>query len=179
MRLDSREVAYSSMFAAFLAIGAFIKIPISIVPITLQTLVIVLASLLLSRKVAVLSVCLYIGIGLLGVPILANGGGPMYVLQPTFGYLIGFIVSTWLISTLCKKSDNMIKQVTICLIGVAIIYVCGMLYFVLLQYVLNDVVFDLSWVLFNLCLVFLPGDILSAIFAIFIAKRLMNIKMWK
>jgi biotin transport system substrate-specific component len=45
-------------------------------------------------KLAFMAMLQYIIIGLAGIPIFANGGGPAYVLQPTFGFLIGFLIST-------------------------------------------------------------------------------------
>ncbi len=178
MKLKIDEMAYSAMFTAFLAIGAFIKVPISIVPITLQTLVIVLAALLLKRKVAMLSVCLYITVGLLGIPILANGGGLSYVFQPTFGYLLGFVIATWVISTYCKNKKSIASQFFASMIGIVLIYGMGIVYFVFIQYLLNGTTVDLFWVIMNLCVVFLPGDIISAMLAITIAKKLRAIKMW-
>lgn len=91
-----KDMCLCALFAVLIAVGAFIKLPVSIVPITLQTLFVILAALVLKKK-AVYSVLLYVGMGLLGLPVFTSGGGISYVLVPSFGYLIGFIVCSWFV----------------------------------------------------------------------------------
>ena len=78
MKISAKDLTLVALFSALIAVGAFIKIPFLLVPITLQTLFIVLSALVLERKLAVLSVIVYIMIGLVGFPIFANGGGINY-----------------------------------------------------------------------------------------------------
>ena len=66
MKISTKELTFVALFSALIAVGAFIKIPFLLVPITLQTLFIVLSALVLERKLAVLSVIVYIMIGLVG-----------------------------------------------------------------------------------------------------------------
>ena len=84
------------LFTALIAAGAFIRIPIPVVPFTLQFLFTTLAGLLLGGKNGAISVGVYIFLGLLGLPVFASGGGFAYVLTPTFGYLIGFGAGAYL-----------------------------------------------------------------------------------
>ncbi|MFQ5769363.1 MAG: biotin transporter BioY, partial [bacterium] len=93
----------SSLFAALTAAGAFIKIPLPYVPITLQTFFVLLAGLVLGPKFGALSQIIYLAVGLLGVPIFAHGGGPGYILQPTFGYLLGYPIAAFVIGLLTKR----------------------------------------------------------------------------
>ncbi len=72
MKISAKDLTLVALFSALIAVGAFIKIPFLLVPITLQTLFIVLSALVLERKLAVLSVIVYIMIGLIGFPIFAN-----------------------------------------------------------------------------------------------------------
>ena len=75
--MKTKDMCLYALFAVLIGVGAFIKLPISIVPVTLQTLFVILAALILKEK-AVYSVLLYIGIGLLGIPVFASGGGISY-----------------------------------------------------------------------------------------------------
>ena len=93
-----------SLFASLTSIGAFIKIPLPVVPFTLQILFVFLAGCLLGSKKGMMSQLLYVGIGLIGIPVFASGGGPEYVLKPTFGYLIGFIVAAFVIGSIVEKA---------------------------------------------------------------------------
>ena len=90
--------------------GAFIKIPFLIVPFTLQTFFVLLSGNLLGARYGALSQALYIMIGLIGLPIFALGGGPGYIVQPTFGYLIayplGAFISGILIQLIFQHKKN-------------------------------------------------------------------------
>ena len=91
-----QKMILCSLFAALIAVGAFIKIPVPVVPFTLQFLFTTLAGMFLGARNGAASVILYLILGLAGLPIFAQGGGPGYVLVPSFGYLIGFAAGTWI-----------------------------------------------------------------------------------
>lgn len=171
MKISTKDLTLVALFSALIAVGAFIKIPFLLVPITLQTLFVVLSALVLERRLAVLSVIVYIMIGLVGFPIFANGGGINYIFNPTFGYLIGFIVATCFIASF--KERNIYVSTTI---GMLIIYALGMMYFLFIQYVLNGKVYLFSYLFYNLFLVFLPGDILSCVVAIIGYRKILRLK---
>ena len=171
MKISTKDLTLVALFSALIAVGAFIKIPFLLVPITLQTLFVVLSALVLKRRLAVLSVIVYIMIGLVGFPIFANGGGINYIFNPTFGYLIGFIVATCFIASF--KEKNIYVSTTI---GMLIIYALGMMYFVFIQYVLNGKVYLINYLFYNLFLVFLPGDILSCVVAIIGYRKILRLK---
>lgn len=87
--LKTNQMILSALFTALISIGAFIKIPIPVVPFTLQFLFTMLAGLLLGGRLGTLSVLVYILLGLVGLPVFTEGGGLAYLLKPTFGYIIG------------------------------------------------------------------------------------------
>jgi biotin transport system substrate-specific component len=127
MKLKTRDMILVALFAALTAIGAFLKIPTPIVPFTLQFLFCAFAGIFLGSRLGLYSQLLYVGIGLAGVPVFTKGGGLTYVLEPTFGYLIGFILCAWMIG---KLTENL-KTVTFgnlfprVLAGLAIVYLFG------------------------------------------------------
>lgn len=161
MNFKAKEINLIALFSALIAVGAFIKIPFFVVPITFQTLFVVLSALVLDKRSAVLSVIVYLVIGLIGVPIFANGGGIGYVLNPTFGYLVGFVFSAHFIASFKTKNLYFIS-----FIGILIIYFFGMIYFVFIQYIFYNKVFLVSFLFYNLFLIFLPGDIFSCVIAV-------------
>ena len=71
----TKNLMYCSLFTALIAVGAFIKIPIPVVPFTLQFLFTTLAGLLLGSKMGAVSVIAYMVLGLVGLPIFPEGGG--------------------------------------------------------------------------------------------------------
>ena len=105
-KLNTKSLILCSLFAALIAVGAFIKIPIPVVPFTLQVLFTTLAGLLLGPRLGAISVGIYILIGLVGLPVFTQGGGPSYIFQPTFGYLIGFLIGTYITGYIAHRKKN-------------------------------------------------------------------------
>jgi biotin transport system substrate-specific component len=164
--MNVKEMCQMALFTALIAAGAFIKLPISIVPVTLQTLFVILAGLMLKPKMAIGSVLLYIGLGLIGLPIFANGGGIGYVFQPSFGYLIGFAFAAGMVSVLSKNVQSMLQTLLLCIVANFVIYIIGLAYFHMIEVLVYQTSFTLSWMMVNLFLVYLPGDLISIVVAI-------------
>lgn len=162
-----------ALFAALIAVGAFIKIPIPYVPITLQFLFTNLAGLLLGKKKGLISVCLYIFIGLAGVPVFTQGGGPGYIFQPTFGYIIGFALGTWLAGLIAEHGTSSIKTYIIAgLVNFIAMFAIGLLH---LYLILNFYLSTPTRVEKILSIGFLPfalGDLVLVLVCAVLAKRL-------
>lgn len=132
--MKTRDMILISLFAALVAIGAFIKIPIGPVPFSMQFVFCAFAGVFLGSKKGGLSVLLYVIIGLIGIPVFTKGGGPTYVFQPTFGYLIGFILAAFIIGFITERIEkpNAINVTIACLAGLAVVYVIGVAYLFLI-----------------------------------------------
>ncbi|EON72028.1 biotin transporter BioY [Lysinibacillus sphaericus] len=105
-RHSTLSLVMIAMFAALTAIGAFIKVPLPVVPFTLQIVFVFLAGCLLGSRNGFQSQIVYIGIGLVGLPVFTQGGGITYVLQPTFGYLIGFALAALVIGLMIDRIES-------------------------------------------------------------------------
>lgn len=173
MNVRIKDMAYMSIFTALIAIGAFIKIPVPVCPFTLQLLFTTLAGLILGPKKGAISVLCYIIIGLIGVPVFVSGGGLLYIFQPTFGYLIGFCLGTFVTGKIASSEKYpSLKRLLIanfsCLI---IVYSLGILYYFLIMtyYVGTGIGI---WTLFLYCfLLAIPGDIILCILAAILGKK--------
>lgn len=82
---------------------------------------------LLGRKFGILSILIYIILGLF-FPIFALGGGISYLFEYGFGYILAFIPAIFFVGTLLKGKTNFLKVFLISLIGVLTIHVLGILY---------------------------------------------------
>lgn len=103
-----RKICYILSFSLLMFVGANIKIPLPYtpVPITLQTLVVYLSIFFLGRH-SLTSQLLYISTGMLGIPVFANGGaGIGYLLGPTGGYIVGFILASLIGPFVLPKRRN-------------------------------------------------------------------------
>ena len=175
--MKTKNLVMCSLFAALIAVGAFIRIPILVVPFTLQVLFTTMAGLLLGGKRGAISVCFYIAMGLLGLPVFAEGGGLAYVLKPSFGYIIGFAAGTYVTGVIANKvaHPGYKRLLAANFIGLGIIYLFGMVYYFLMSnfYLGNPIGL---WPLFLHCfLLVVPGDIVLCILCAFLGKRLIPV----
>lgn len=163
-----------AMFIPMIAVGAFIRIPIPVVPFTLQFLFTMLAGLLLGGKLGAVSVFVYVAMGLLGLPIFAEGGGFAYVLKPSFGYIIGFCIGAYVTGVIANKTalPSYKRLLVANFTGLYIVYAFGMAYYWLMSTFCLGTGIGL-WPLFLYCFVFaVPGDIALCILSAVLAKRL-------
>ena len=175
----TQDVAVCGLFTALIAVGAFIKIVIPVgadtMNFTLQWLFVLLAGLLLGSKRAFRSVAVYLITGLIGFPIFARGGGPAYLLRPTFGFLLGFALAAWAIGFLCEKLRPA-KSITwffTTLAGFVLYYGMGILYFYLITHLLASQTPVGIGVIFGVyCLPTMLPDLMLCVLAVMLAGRL-------
>ena len=175
----TQDVAVCGLFTALIAVGAFIKIVIPVgadtMNFTLQWLFVLLAGLLLGSKRAFRSVAVYLITGLIGFPIFARGGGPAYLLRPTFGFLLGFALAAWAIGVLCEKLRPA-KSITwffSTLAGFVLYYGMGILYFYLITHLLASQTPVGIGVIFGVyCLPTMLPDLMLCVLAVMLAGRL-------
>ena len=117
-------------FACLTGMSAFVRVytPISAVPFTLQTFVVLMAGMVLGHKWGGFSQIMYVGLALAGIPWTSNGGGVEAVFGYTGGYLLGFILAAFVVGYLTDmtpKYRNTKFQIPIMTLGMLLIYVPG------------------------------------------------------
>lgn len=167
---ELRKMVFSSLFAAMISVGAYIKIPLpfSPVPVTMQPLFVFLAGSMLKSKWGTLSVLIYTLLGIAGLPVFAGGASGLgVILGPTGGYIIGFIIAAFVIGYLSEKSgkNNYISNIFYIGIGLVIVYIPGVAQLAIVAKL------DLMQAIAAGMLPFIPGDILKLAIAAHIASR--------
>jgi len=176
MKKKAADAILISLFTALTAVGAFIRIPIPYVPLTFQTLMVMFAGLILGSRRGALSQLLYLILGLLGLPIFAQGGGPAYVLQPSFGFLLGFVAGAYVIGKMVEGERNLGLSRTLMalVLGQVAIYLLGISYLYLnLNFILHKPVSFLAVIKIGV-LFFIPGDILKTAIAVLVVAPIRN-----
>lgn len=176
-----KDMTLCGLFTALIAAGAFIKIGIPVQPFpmnfTLQWFFVLMASFLLGPRLSFVSVCVYLAVGLLGVPIFAAGGGPAYLVRPTFGFLLGFAAAAFVTGTVDRllHAATFKKMLLASCCGLIVMYLSGMVYF----YVISNYVIQMpvTWkvVLINCFLLTVGGDFVLCVLASALAKRLRRV----
>jgi biotin transport system substrate-specific component len=132
-RYAARDITTSALLAALLAASAVITVPLGAVPLTLQTLVLVLIALTQRPARAALTVGAYLAVGLVGLPVFSGmRGGLGVLLGPTGGYLIGFLVGAvagaWVRERLeATAASQVVVDAVAAATLVAIVYALGWL----------------------------------------------------
>tara|TARA_B100000123_G_C25535244_1_gene342744 strand:- start:56 stop:607 length:552 start_codon:yes stop_codon:yes gene_type:complete len=112
-----------------LAVSSKIKIPFYPVPMTMQTLVVLMIGIGFGWKLGLATVSLYLLEGIIGLPVFSgtpeNGIGLIYFTGPTMGYLLGFLVAVY-ISGKFDYNSNLIKNFLKLLLATSFIYLLGM-----------------------------------------------------
>lgn len=175
--MNTKNITKIALLAALTAVGAFIRIPLPYIPITFQVFFCLLAGILLGAKLGMASQIVYIAVGLCGIPIFTLGGGPAYVLQPTFGYLAGLIVCAFVVGKLTErlKKPKILKLFLINIVGILIIYAIGVPYLYVIKNIYLNSQTSFWKVLYYGFITTIPGDIIKCYLAALIGARLIPI----
>ncbi len=180
MNTKTKSLTKTALFAALIAVGAFITVPMYPVPITLQTFFVVMAGLLLTPVEAFSACFIYMALGLVGLPIFAGfTGGPQSIFLPSFGFIIGFCFSSALISYLLKNIDinSRFKSFMATLAGEILLYAIGLPYMYFALRAMGTNLDSLYAVLAAGMIPFIPGDLLKMAVAVIIAPKVKNATM--
>tara|TARA_B100000886_G_scaffold17275_1_gene11063 strand:+ start:1262 stop:1813 length:552 start_codon:yes stop_codon:yes gene_type:complete len=114
-----------------LAISSKVKIPFYPVPMTMQTLVVIVIGIAFGWKLGLATISLYLFEGILGMPVFSGtpekGIGLIYFTGPTMGYLIGFLVAVFLAGKFVYD-NNLIKNFLKILLATSFIYLFGIIW---------------------------------------------------
>ncbi|MBC8535911.1 biotin transporter BioY [Feifania hominis] len=168
-----RSIVLCALFAALSAVGAFIKIPLPVIPMTLQFFFVALSGILLGPRRGLLSQLCYLLVGLAGFPVFTKGGGVSYVFEMSFGYLIGFVFAAFVIGTVYRKleSRGFVGMLVACLCGMLTNHFFGCLHMYLLSnfYLHSAMSF---WRVIQIgSITFLPSDSVACLLTALIASK--------
>ena len=114
-----------------LAISSKIKIPFYPVPMTMQTLVVIMIGIAFGWKLGLATITLYLFEGILGMPVFSGtpekGVGLIYFTGPTMGYLIGFLIAVFLAGKFVYN-NNLVQNFLKILLATSFIYLLGIIW---------------------------------------------------
>ncbi len=164
--MNTKDIVYVALFAALMAaLGVFppITIPALGVPITAQSMGIMLAGGVLGAKRGTLSMLLFLVLVAAGLPLLSGGRGGLGIFAgPTGGFLVGWVISAWFVGYLTEKyweKLNIGLAIGFCITGgIILLYAIG------IPWVAYAAKIPLEKAFFG-SVAFVPGDLLKAVIA--------------
>lgn len=162
IKIITKDIVLVISFSLLTALSAQVSFWVGPVPITGQTFTVLLSGILLGSLRGALSQIIYLLVGFTGIPFWFAAGGSLGIARlfgPTGGYLIGFILASFLVGRLAEMGwDKKIKTAILAMIsGNAVIYIFGLFWlanFVPLKGLLAAGLFP-----------FIPGDLLKIMLA--------------
>lgn len=142
-------------------------------PFSLQLTVVLLAGQLLKPTTAFLALFTYLLAGLVGLPVFTGGGGLGYLLQPSFGYIPGFVAAAVAVSFLVNNIQKRVAaRIFANCCGTVLVYLFGLSYYFLLNTVYFGKVLEISKILLTCWAFFIPSDLIAIVLTAFLGQRL-------
>lgn len=166
-KISIKDITYCSVFTALIIVLSYISIPLPLspVPITGQSLAIMLTASILNTKQTGLTILTYLLLGIIGLPVFAGGGaGIGSLLGPKGGYLLGFLIGGLIISLLRRNKHKLISLLIANTIGgLIVVYTSGAIWLSLATNI------QIRESILIGVLPFIPGGIIKVLIASFIA----------
>lgn len=134
--MKTKHLIFVALFAALIAIGAQIRVPIGPVPFTLQMPMVLLTALILGSRLGALSTIIYLLVGLIGVPVFAGSGGIGAFISPSFGFVLGFIPAAYVAGIGVREGQPMYQSIIYTYLAILVTFIFGASYFVFVMNVL-------------------------------------------
>lgn len=170
--LSLRDLATIASLVLMIAAAAQVRLylPGNPVPVTLQTLAVVLCGLWARPAIGTWASALYIALGAIGAPVFADFNGGLHVIMgPTAGYLLGFLAVPALVGFLSRNADGRRRSwLALCIVGIiahAAVLIPGVIW---LKFITGQ---DWTWALANGLIAFIPGTIIKSVIAAGFATR--------
>ena len=169
--MTTKRMTRIALCAALLAPCAWLSVPTQ-PPFTMQTFGVFLTLLLLGAKDGTIAIGLYILLGALGVPVFSGFNGGMGALMgPTGGYIVGFLLMCLAFGLLCGKGAGLWLKALALLLGLAVCYAFGTLWFVKVYGDMKGPISTLSAL--SMCVFpFIVPDLAKLALALWAGKRL-------
>ncbi len=174
-RIPTQKLVLTALFAALTCVGAFIRIPMLYSSFTLQVFFVFMAGVCLGPKYGMLSQLTYVLLGLVGLPIFTQGGGPGYVFQTTFGFLLSYIPAAWLVGKLTEQDSSPLRVIFACVAGLVVIYAIGMPYMGLILNVYLGKGYPVMQLLWIGMLPYLPFDAMKIVATAVLTRPLLPV----
>lgn len=174
-----KDISIIATFLALLVVSTFIRIPMPFGDyLTLQLEIVILIGFILGPTRALITTSLYVFMGLIGIPVFAAGGGISYIFRPSFGYMYGFIIASFVVGILSTKVKkmNILKSILIALLGIVLIYICGYIHkYIIYNFYLENESLPLKEIILSTMAFEVPKDLILGLLCGVISIKLRKV----
>ncbi|NOY86714.1 MAG: biotin transporter BioY [Deltaproteobacteria bacterium] len=178
MKSRTKDIVLVALTVALTSAGAYLRIPIGPVPITLQTFFVLLSGAVLGPLLGATAMFAYLVLGLAGLPVFTSGGGPQYILSPTFGFLLSFPLASAVVGLVLRGEGPKVHRRRIgaaMFLGTFLIYLVGVPYLGLnLKWIQHKEVGTRAVIMMGM-IPFLPGDLLKILFGTWVVPPILRV----
>lgn len=172
---NTKDIVYISLLSVLMVVCSYLSIP-TVIPFTMQTFAVFFSFNFLGGKKGILSVCIYLLLGLIGLPVFANGtSGIGIILGTTGGYMIGWIFSglvMWIVEKIFGR--KLWTQILAMILGLLVCYIIGTAWFMVV-YARSSGAIGLWTALVWCVFPFVLPDLLKLGLALWLSQRLRKI----
>lgn len=174
--MTTKRLIRISYFTLLTIVGGLIKIQAGPVAFTMQTLFVILSGFVLGARDGFFSQFAYMFIGFVGVPIFTQGGGPQYIFQPSFGYIIAFSMGSFVAGFVMSRfrTINNWKIWFSGIMGLIPVYIIGMAYQVMILVCVNGLTFTAAVLTLVNILIYWAIDIVMIFIVSLLYPRVMS-----
>lgn len=163
--LRTLDMAYIALFAVLTAVCAWVAIPVGPIPFTLQTFSVFLALTTLGGRRGFYAVAVYLLLGAVGLPVFSGFQGGLGVLfGAAGGFLLGFLPA----AIFYRLTESRLPSLAACLGALAICYLSGTIWYLLVYADSADMFTALRWCVFP----FILPDLIKTGLALTVSRRL-------
>ena len=180
--MKTKEITLTAVLIALLIVCSQLVVPIGPIPITLQTLAVLMMGYFLSPNSALLATSLYLLMGVAGLPVLAGFSGGFHVLlTPDFGFVIGFIPASYVQAKYLEKHSNLeTKHLFISgFINFLFTYLIGLSYMAIILNIYLNNQMNFVQILMTGLIPFIPGDLIKLAVAVLLAKQILPVIQYR
>jgi len=172
MKLKTKDITTSAIFAAIISFFSIITLPIGVVPVTLGIFGVLLSAVTLKHRGSVFAVLVFILMGAFGIPVFSGFQGGIQVLTgPTGGYITSYIFMAFITGKICEKVGTYSKKSFLiklfaCFFSLFVCYLFGTLQFVFVTKT------SISQAIFLCVVPFIAFDIVKCVLAAILGETL-------
>jgi len=175
--MKTRKLAMTSVMAALMCLAGMLLHWVSpaMVPFSVLPVLALMSGIILGAEYASMAMLVYLVLGLFGLPVFSSApfGGLGYILKPTFGFIVGYIVAAYVVGKVYREG-SLPRAIVGVLTGLVTLYIIGLSYLYMILHLVLHRPTSVAGVMMIGFAPFILGDLLKAAIAIWVGQEVVR-----